>query len=29
MILGSQMASKAFRIIQNAELGKPNMLPKG
>jgi len=29
MIPGLQMASNAFRIIHYAELGKPNMLPKG
>jgi hypothetical protein len=27
MILGLQMASKAFEIIQNMELGKPYELP--
>ncbi len=29
MILGLQMASKAFGIIHDGELGKPNMPPKG
>jgi hypothetical protein len=29
MILGLQMASKAFRIIHGVELGKPHMFPEG
>ena len=28
MILGLQMASKAFRIIHGVELGKPHMFPR-